>query len=88
MNTVPNGIYFLYPFGSDWDAVKIEGGHIVDGTEACLAETHNAAGDRWAGVVPSDDDEPLNQTDARQVVLAYYHDESMVSEVSVFRRKQ
>lgn len=84
-NPVPDGVYFLWPEGSGWEAYRFRGGKIVGGTEESLAATHAAARDSWAGIVPSDDDELLDDQLSVDVVLACGYGDAY--DVSVSRPK-
>ena len=58
---ISDGIYFLHPDGCGWIAAQFRSGKLIDGTEQCNAGTHAAAGDDWAGVVPCEDDTPVDE---------------------------
>lgn len=65
--TIPNGIYFLHPDGSAWLAARYRG-RLIDWTEEACAETHAAARDSWAGIVPSDEDEEIDPDVAMAII--------------------
>jgi len=66
---VPDGIYFFLPEGGGWYAAKVQKGRLVDTTDDSLADSH-AAGDSWAGIVPSKRDDICNEQTATEVMLA------------------
>jgi hypothetical protein len=68
--TIPDGVYFLHPEGSAWIAAYLRGGRCVGQTEESLMETHAAARDRWAYVVPMESDIEVDLDVARLVVAA------------------
>jgi len=55
--TPADGIYFVWPEGSGWDAVRVRDGRVIAATGDADADTHAAARDAWAGIVPTDDTE-------------------------------
>lgn len=55
-----DGVYYLYPEGSSWIGCMVERGRVVGTWLQQDAETHAAARDKWAGLVPSEDDELLD----------------------------
>ena len=57
---VPDGVYFLRPEGSGWIAAEIDSGRLINRTEESNADTHKAANDSWAGVVPRESDEEIS----------------------------
>ncbi len=60
---ISDGVYFLYPYGSDWVAVRMSGNKIIDMTSGADLATHNAARDSWAGFEPSDNDNEIEGKD-------------------------
>ncbi len=66
--SIEDGVYFLHPEGSGWEAVRIKDGQVVAATEESMAATHRAANDSWAGVEPGDDDITLAANVAAEVV--------------------
>ena len=53
---IPDGIYFVQADGRAWEAIEVRDGAIRARTQEADAETHRAARDRWADIVPSDSD--------------------------------
>jgi len=73
---IPDGIYFVQPAGAAWTAVRFAAGELAEIAEEATAASHAAAADRWAGIVPSEDDELLDVTDEQlsiDVALACGH---------------
>lgn len=66
--TIADGIYFIHADGCAWQAAEFRRGQLVDHTEASLADTHAAANDRWAGIVPSDSDIEANDDLAAAII--------------------
>jgi hypothetical protein len=83
---VPDGIYFLHPEGSKWLAVKFNGGGIVDDTEEANADTHRAANDAWANIVPSDSDSDVDGDIAKAIVQMAMGDDTDPAMVVVTKR--
>jgi len=83
---VPDGVYFLHPEGSAWLAVEFEDGEIIDRTEESNADTHAAARDSWAGVVPSDDDSEIDGETALAIIAAAMGDDVDPDMVIVTKR--
>ena len=71
---IPDGIYFIYPFGSGWTAAKANSGRIVDITEQHLADTHDKADDVWAGIRPQADREVDVTEECSREILAAMND--------------
>ena len=46
---IADGTYCLYPEGGCWLAARFRGGRMVGLTEQAVQDTHDAAGDDWAG---------------------------------------
>jgi hypothetical protein len=67
---IEDGVYFLHPEGSAWIAAEFRGGKLVDQTSESNAGSHNAAGDAWAGVEPSEYDEETEGDVAAAIVRA------------------
>lgn len=53
---IPDGIYYLHPEGSAWQGVEFARGEITGHWHEANMGSHDAAGDRYAGAYPSDDD--------------------------------
>jgi hypothetical protein len=83
---VPDGVYFLHPEGSSWIAVEFDGGQMIDRTEESNADTHSAANDSWAGVVPSDDDSEVDGDIAAAIIAAVMGDDTESDMVVVTKR--
>lgn len=66
---IADGIYFAFPDGGCWQAVRIRDGQVVDSTSESLAETHRAARDSWAGIEPSEADEPVDAYETHASLL-------------------
>lgn len=82
---IPDGLYFIQGPGSAWTAYRFRGGQILGHAEECDAGTHEAARDHWAGAVPSEEDELLDNTDEQlsiDVALACGHDDAYGISVS------
>ena len=67
---IPDGIYFVFPYGGAWEAAMFRAGKLRRTTEASNADTHAAAGDVWAGVVPSESDDEVDDDVQVAVVKA------------------
>ncbi len=66
---IEDGVYFLHPDGSGWEAVKFQDGQLLAATEESMATTHRAANDWWAGIEPGYDDVVVPDDLAREIVL-------------------
>ena len=53
---VEDGIYFVHPDGCCWIAAEFRNNRCVGTTQESDLGTHNAAGDDWADVEPSETD--------------------------------
>ena len=84
--TITSGVYFLHPEGSGWIAAEFDGGRVIDRTEESNADTHAAARDSWADVVPSDDDTEVDGDLAAAIVAAVMGGGTDASMVAVTRR--
>lgn len=65
---IADGIYFLHPDGSCWIGADYRNGRCVGRIEESNAATHAAAGDRYAGIVPSDIDEDIDLETAEAII--------------------
>lgn len=65
---INDGIYFLHPEGSCWIGAEYRDGCCVGRIEESNASTHSAAGDRYAGVVPSESDQDVDLLIAEAIV--------------------
>jgi hypothetical protein len=83
---IKDGTYFLYPEGSAWIAIELRDGCIIGRTEESNADTHTAARDSWAGVVPSDDDTEVDGDLAATIVAVAMGDDTDADMVVVTRR--
>jgi len=84
---IPDGVYFLHPEGSAWIAVEFEDGEIIDRTEESNADTHSAANDSWADVVPGDDDSEASSDIAKAIVQMAMGDDTEADMVVVTKCK-
>ena len=67
---IPDGVYFLHPDGSAWEAAVYRGGEWVASVYEATAETHAAARDDLAGIVPADTDEPVEDLAVCNQIIA------------------
>jgi hypothetical protein len=51
-----NGLYFLYPEGSGWIVADIRDSQVKGRAYESDVDTHDAARDNWAGIIPSEAD--------------------------------
>lgn len=84
---ITDGIYFIHPEGCGWVAVKYRGGRIVSRTEESIAATHAAAGDKWAGVTPSDDNREIEDEQLHAKIVADAMGEDAVAEMHFIAAK-
>ena len=64
---------------------QFRGGREVGRTEESLAETHAAANDRWAGVVPSETDAEVEADQAEAIIREVMGEDVYVNMVIVTR---
>lgn len=70
--SVADGWYLLDRAGCAWIAVQLCGGKVVDTIEQANAETHLAAGDRYASVVRDILEGTIDDADDAEAVVAAY----------------
>ena len=83
---IDDGIYFLHPEGGCWIGAKFRGGRHVGRIDAANAATHDAAGDHYAGVIPSESDEDVDLDTAAEIVRIVMGDDTDAEMVTVQQR--
>lgn len=82
---IADGIYFLHPEGSCWIGAEYRRNRCVGRIEQSNAETHTAAGDQYAGIVPSEADEDVDPVTAEAIIRDVMDKDTRVEMVIVQR---